>query len=115
MLIKQFEIWIADLNPKIGTEPGKIRPVLIVQTNLLNKVSHPSTIICPITTNIQSDSDILRINLKKGDASLIESSDILIDQIRAIDNKRFIKKLGDLPSGLVDKVKENIGFILDLE
>ena len=44
MKIKQFEIWTADLNPQIGTEPGKIRPVLIVQTDLLNSL-HPSTII----------------------------------------------------------------------
>lgn len=115
MTIKQFEIWIADLNPQIGTEPGKIRPVLIIQTNLLNKVSHPSTIICPITTNVQKDSDILRINLKKGIANMHESCDILIDQIRAIDNKRFIQKLGELPTGLIEIVKENIGIVLDLE
>ena len=36
MKIKQFEVWIADLNPRMGTESGKIRPVLIVQTDLLN-------------------------------------------------------------------------------
>ena len=65
MSIKQFEIWIADLNPQIGTEPGKTRPVLIVQTNLLNKILHPSTIVCPITTNVKIDSEILRVHLKK--------------------------------------------------
>ena len=115
MLIKQFEIWIADLNPKMGTEPGKARPVLVVQTDLLNKVLHPSTIICPITTNVQNESDILRVHLKKGMASLHENCDIMIDQIRAIDNKRLIKKVGDLPSLLISEVKENIGIVLDLE
>jgi len=115
MSIKQFEIWIADLNPQIGTEPGKVRPVLIIQTNLLNKVSHPSTIVCPITTKVQKESDILRINLKKGVANLHEDCDILIDQIRAIDNKRFIQKVGVLPTGLIQIVKENIQIILDLE
>jgi len=53
MPIKQFEIWIADLNPQIGTKPGKTRPVLTFQTNLLNKIPLPSTIICPITANIK--------------------------------------------------------------
>jgi mRNA interferase MazF len=115
MLIKQFEIWIADLNPKIGTEPGKTRPVLVVQTNLLNKISHPSTIICPITTNVQNESDILRVHLKKGMANLNENCDIMIDQIRAIDNKRLIKKVGDLSSSLIPGVKENIGIVLDLD
>ena len=37
MKIKQYEIWIADLNPRFGTETGKTRPVVIVQTDLLNK------------------------------------------------------------------------------
>ena len=115
MSIKQFEIWIADLNPKIGTEPGKTRPILVIQTDLLNKLPHPSTIVCPITTNVEKDVDILRTHLKKGMANLYENCDIMIDQIRAIDNKRLIKKVGDLPKDLIDKVKENIKIILDLE
>ena len=114
MQIKRFEIWIADLNPQIGTEPGKTRPVLVVQTNLLNKVQHPSTIICPITTNIQKGSEILRIHIKKGSANLNESCDIMIDQIRAIDNKKLIKKIGELPGNLSLLVRENLAIILDL-
>ena len=115
MQINQYEIWIADLNPQKGTEAGKLRPVLIVQTNLLNKISHPSTIICPITTNVQNDSEILRVHLKKGMANLHENCDVMIDQIRAIDNKRLIKKVGNLPAELVDKIKENIVIIIDLD
>lgn len=115
MQINQYEIWIADLNPQIGTEAGKSRPVLIVQTNLLNKIQHPSTIICPITTKVQNDSDILRVHLKKGMANLNENCDIMIDQIRAIDNKRLVKKVGKLPTDLIEKIKENISIIIDLE
>jgi len=114
MQVKRFEIWVADLNPQIGTEPGKTRPVLIVQTNLLNKIPHPSTIICPLTTNIQKESEILRVHIKKGIASLNENCDIMIDQLRAIDNKRLLKKLGELPENLSNKVKENLTIILDL-
>lgn len=115
MSIKQFEIWIADLNPRIGTESGKTRPVLIVQTDLLNKIPHPSTIVCPITTNIKLESEILRVHLEKGMANLLQNCDIMIDQIRAIDNKRLIKKVGTLPKDLLSLVKENIRIVLDLE
>ena len=115
MSIKQFEIWIADLNPHIGTEPGKTRPVLIVQTDLLNKTAHPSTIICPLTTNINKKSEILRIHLNKGIANLNQDCDIMIDQIRAIDNKRLINKIGKLPNDIVELVKENLKIIIDLE
>ena len=114
MKVKQFEIWIADLNPTIGTEPGKVRPVIIVQTDLLNKY-HSSSIICPITTNIQKESEILRIHLKKGCCGLNEGCDIMIDQIRAIDNKRLIKKVGIAPIEISEKIKENLKILLDLE
>jgi len=114
MAVKQFEIWVADLNPQIGTEPGKTRPVLVIQTNLLNKIPHPSTIVCPLTTNIEQDADILRVHLEKGIANLNERCDIMIDQIRAIDNTRLIKKVGNLPSELIEKVKENVMITLDL-
>ena len=115
MSINQFEIWIADLNPQIGTEPGKTRPVLVVQTDLLNKIPHSSTIICPITTNVIKDSDILRVHLKKGMANVNQNCDIMIDQIRAIDNQRLLKKTGDLPLNLKILVKENILIIMDME
>ncbi len=114
MKIKQFEIWIADLNPRMGTETGKIRPVLIVQTDLLNK-EHPSTVICPITTNVKLDTEILRVHLKKSKFGLKEDCDIMIDQVRAIDNKRLMKRVGEVDSDTVDKVRENLKIVLDLD
>ncbi len=112
MSIKQFEIWIADLNPQIGTEPGITGPVLAIQTNLLNKIPHPSTIVCPITTCVNKDSEILRVHLKKGTADLHQACDIMIDQIRAIDSKRLTKRIGILPDELIEIVKENIQIVL---
>lgn len=113
MTMKQYEIWIADLNPRFGTETGKIRPVLVVQTDLLNRI-HPSVIICPITTNVQRKSQLLRIHLEKGDGNVKEACDIMIDQIRAIDNKRLIKRIGKIPKQLQEKLKENIQILFDL-
>jgi len=114
MEIKQFDIWIADLNPRIGTETGKRRPVLVIQTNLLNKVLHPSTIILPLTTNVKEAAEILRVHVEKGISGLNEDCDIMIDQIRAIDNNRLVKKLGSLPNGHARSVKENLALIIDL-
>jgi len=115
MEIRQYEIWLADLNPRIGTEPGKTRPVLVVQTDLLNSIPHPSTLICPITSKILVKSDVLRIHLKKGMASLRQDCDILIDQLRVVDNRRLLKKLGDLPESLKRNTRENLQIVLDLD
>jgi mRNA interferase MazF len=114
MKIKQFDIWIADLEPQRGTETGKVRPVLIVQTNLLNN-EHPSSVVCPITTNVQKDSEILRVHIQKGTSNLKVESDIMIDQIRAIDNRRLVNKIGELTKDLQSLVKDNIKIILDLD
>ena len=111
MRYKQFDIWLADLNPTVGTESGKTRPVVIIQTDLLNEI-HLSTIVCPITTNVKPELEILRIHLKK--SQLPKLSDVLVDQPRAIDNKRFIKLLGRLTSVQATQLKENLKVVLDL-
>ena len=115
MKVKQYEIWITDLNSQISTEAGKTKPVLVIQTDLLNKIFHPSTLICPITSNIKKESDILRVHIDQGVANVRESCDIMIDQIRVIDNKRLVKKIGRLPKNLIEKLKENIMIVLDID
>ena len=111
MKIKQYDIWLANLNPSRGTVPGKTRPVVIVQTNLLNE-EHLSTLVCPVTKNVNPEIELLRVHLKKG--QLDKPSDILVDQIRAIDNRRLIKKVGSLTKDQVTILKENIKVVLDL-
>ena len=81
--------------PRIGTEPGKIRPVVVIQTNSLNLI-HPSTIVCPISTQVIPQSGLLRVHLKKNEAGLSRPSDVRVDQIRAIDNRQFVKKRGEI-------------------
>lgn len=111
MTIKKFHVYTADLNPRFGTEPGKLRPVVVIQTDLLNQI-HPSTIICPISTKIHPESDLLRVHLRKGEAGLEKPSDILVDQVRAIDNKRFIKHLGTISDRNKAKLLDNLKILL---
>lgn len=88
--IKQGEVWLANLNPTRGTEPGKCRPVLIVQNQTLLDIQHPSTLIVPLTTKLIDGVEPLRLRIK-AQVGLNRDSDLLIDQIRAIDNKRLIE------------------------
>jgi mRNA interferase MazF len=111
MKINQYEVWLANLSPSRGTEPGKTRPVVVVQTNLMNTV-HPSTLICPITSQINLEATILRVHLNKG--ILDQLSDSLVDQIRAIDNMRMIEKIGSLSKAQISQLKANLKIVLDL-
>ena len=109
--IRQFDIWLANLNPSRGTEAGKVRPVVIVQTDLLNHV-HPSTLICPVTSKVNLGIKLLRVNIPKGQLDL--ASDVLVDQVRALDNKRLINKIGELTSTQQQKLKQNLAIVFDL-
>ena len=112
MEIRKWSVYRADLNPRFGTELGKTRSVVAVQTDLLN-TNHSSTIVCPLTTQIHPQSNVLRVHLSKGEAGLIEKSDIMVDQIRAIDNRRFVKRLGMIGRASKKKLTENIQIILN--
>ncbi|MGH7770900.1 MAG: type II toxin-antitoxin system PemK/MazF family toxin [Candidatus Binatia bacterium] len=105
-------LYVADLNPRFGTEPGKIRPVVVVQTDALNHV-HPSTIICPVTTKVARFENLLRVALPKGVPGLNRPSDILVDQIKAIDNRRLRRRLGPLPDPYLSDLRQKLLLILD--
>ena len=111
MDIRKWTVYLANLDPSMGTEPEKRRPVVVVQTDLLNN-HHSSTIICPLTTQLHTQSNILRVHLRKREAGLLEKSDIMVDQIRAIDNRRFLKRLGMIGRESQRKLMENIQIIL---
>jgi len=115
MIFKKGEIYLAKLNPKKGNEVGKIRPVLIYQTNLLNNCKHPTTIILPISTILIDDTYPLRYRISKRD-NLEKDSDILCDQIRALDNQRIIPNLlTTLSNKEILEIDEQVKIILDIE
>ena len=108
------DIWLADLNPRRGTEPGKTRPVLVVQARSLLAAGHPSSLIVPLTTNLIDDAEPLRIRVPKL-GTLAKPSDLLIDQLRAIDNRRLTKgPLARLPEPLLSRVAQALKEVLDL-
>jgi mRNA interferase MazF len=114
MKIKQYDVWLADLNPRSGTEPGKLRPVVIIQTDLLNEIGHPSTLVCPITTHVIPDASILRVHLSKKEAGTTNPSDIMVDQVRAIDNQRLTDRIGSLNSLSVKALRDSLTTVFEL-
>jgi mRNA interferase MazF len=107
------EIWLADLNPPRGTEPGKTRPVLIIQAQALLDAGHPSTLIVPLTTNVVPHAEPLRVPVAAS-GSLRRNSDLLIDQLRAIDNRRLVQgPLTSLSEPLMRRISEAIREVLD--
>lgn len=115
MMLKRFDIWIADMNPSFGSESGKIRPVLIVQTDVLNQLNYPSTIICPISSQQQGLSRIRIPVDPSNENGLQKSSSIIIDQITAIDVAHLKSRAGTLEQKYRDQVIFSLVQILNLE
>ena len=114
-MARKGEIYLANLNPKKGNEVGKLRPALIYQTDMLNEISHPTTSILPLSTNLIDESYPLRFRVSKRD-SLEWTSDILCDQIRAIDNQRLIgEKLAMLSAEEMDAVDKQMKIVLGIK
>ena len=90
---------------------GKTRPVLVLQSQVLLDIEHPSTLIVPLTTNLVNDAYPLRIRIKAKD-KLKKDSDLIIDQLRAIDNKRLTE--GPLASLDKNELKDVFAAVFDV-
>jgi len=79
----------------------------VIQTDLLNGVGHPSTWVLPCTTRL-SGENLLRVSLPRGIAGNRKECEVMIDQSRAIDNRRFVRALESLPRRLLREVEEKL-------
>jgi len=106
-------LYLADLSPRAGTEPGKVRHVLVIQTDLLNEAGHPSTWVLPCTTRL-SGENLLRVGLPRGIAGNRQECEVMIDQSRAIDNRRLVRRLKPLPRLLLREIEDKLRQLGDL-
>ena len=107
------DVWLASLDSRQGTEPGKTRPVLIVQAQALLDAGHPSTLVVPLTTRLVEDAEPLRVRVKAA-GRLRRESDLLVDQLRSIDNRRLVEgPLTHVSPAVMRRVEDAIRAVLD--
>ena len=113
MEIKRGDILLVNFEPVKGSEQGKIRPALVIQSNNLNKFSS-LTIVAPITSKIYEKEYPTNVLLNKGTSGLKNDSTILLNQIRALDKRRVIKKIGSADQFTMLKTDISIKICLGL-
>ena len=114
MPVKRGHLYIIDFNPRIKTKPGKLRPALVLQSDLVNEAEYPSTIVIPTTPRLVENPGILRIRLKKGQGGVSRDSDLLLGQVIAVANESFRQEIGSLPNPMMEEVENRIRIILNL-
>ena len=103
LIVKRGDVFFADLSPVVGSEQGGQRPVLVVQNDVGNKYS-PTVIVSAITAKISKAKLPTHVEIHKEDVGLVKDSVVLLEQVRTIDKKRLIQKLGTLSPELMEKV-----------
>ncbi len=84
-----------------------MRPVLVIQTDLLNDTGHPSTWVLPCTTRLTGEN-LLRVVLPRNIAGNREECEVMVDQSRAIDNRRLLRMMKPLPRSILAEVAEKL-------
>ena len=116
MTIERWEIWLANLEPVVGSEQGKTRPVLVLSATALNQIL-PVVNVLPVTSRkpnrrVYPNETLLSV----GTAGLVSESIVLCYQIRTLDRQRLIRKFGKLDDdNLQNQILASLKFQLDLE
>ena len=113
MMGRRGEIWLVNLDPTVGHEIKKARPAVIIQNDIGNRYS-PITIIAPVTSQNTEKIYPIEVLLTKQNAGLEKDSKVLLNQIRAVDKRRLLKKIGLVDSETMEKIDEAIKISLGL-
>jgi mRNA interferase MazF len=102
VVIERFAIYLVKLDPVTGTETAKTRPCVVVSPDELNRVLS-TTIITPMTTVCRGWPTRIPVSFQN------KKGEIALDQIRAVDKIRLIKRLGKLDSHTSTLVTDTLG------
>jgi len=112
-LIKRGEIFLVNFDPTIGAEAKKTHPAVVV-SNDINNAHSPIISIAPITSNVTKVYSF-EVEIPQGVGGLKSRSKVMVNQTRAVDKIRLIKKLGHLPDQIMADINGALKLHYDLE
>jgi len=114
MLIKRGDIYLADLDPAVGSEQGGTRPILVVQNDYGNL--HSRTLICaPITSRMDKTDIPTHVYLDPWDNPVTTESYVLMEQLRTIDRARLKHRMGHISDTVMPEVEQALRISIGLE
>jgi mRNA interferase MazF len=110
--IKRGDIFLVNFDPTIGAEVQKTRPAVVV-SNDINNLHSPIISIAPISSTVARIYSF-EVEIPAGTGGLKVRSKIMVNQTRAIDKIRLVKKLGHLPTEVIVKIDRSLKLHYDL-
>jgi mRNA interferase MazF len=112
---RRWHIYVVDLDPRVGTKPGKRRPCLAIQPNDFGEGILRSTVVLPLTTQVLAGNAYpFSVRVPAGTCRLKRDSDVMVDRMLAWDNNYFGEDLGEIPEAIQSEVRSALVEFLDL-
>src|SRR5262245_4371099 len=107
------EIYITALDPALGHEIRKTRPALVIQNDVTNQYGM-TTIVAAITSRVSNPPYPNEVTIQRPDSGLPLPSTVRLDQVRTVDRRRLIKRIGKLDPETMRKVDRAISISMGL-
>jgi mRNA interferase MazF len=113
VIIRQGDIFIVDLGEPVGSEPGYVHPVVIIQNNVTNKSRIKTVLACPLSTTLKLKNSPGNVLLIPGEANLREQSVVNVSQIITLDKRDLHSKIGSLHPDRVRQIIEGVNILIE--
>src|SRR5438067_2115725 len=105
--VRRGEIYLVSFDPTVGREIQKTRPALVVQNDVSNRYS-PITIVAPITSTLTGRLYPTEVLLQAHEGGLDVDSRVLLNQLRAVDKQRLVRRLGRVSAATLHEVDRSL-------
>jgi mRNA interferase MazF len=113
MVIRQGDVFWADLNEPSGSRPGFQRPYVVVQNDAFNRSRIHTVVVCALTSNLKRALAPGNVLLERGEANLPKRSVVNVSQILTLDKTDLGNRIGKLPAPRVREVLIGIRLLIE--
>jgi mRNA interferase MazF len=107
-IIKQFEVWLVEFDPAVGSEIKKSRPAVVVSNNIINDL-YATVIVAPLTSTMRNYPSRIDTDFDN------KGGQIAVDQLKCFDKARFKKKIGIISKAERDDLIQMLSYIFKPE
>ena len=114
MVIRRGSLWWVDLGEPTGSEPGLIRPAVVVSADTYNRSAIATVVVVVITLNVRLGAAPGNVSLAEGMGGLPKASVVNVTQVATVDKASLMEPIGDLDRATMDVIDAGIRRSLNL-
>lgn len=113
MVIRQGDVFWVELGDPMGSSPGFVRPIVVIQNNVFNRSRINTVLVCALTSNLQFAHTPGNVLLSQGEANLPKQSVANVSQIITVDKTQLVEKIGSLSTRRVREILDGLDLLTE--